>query len=148
MSLYSYNAWFGVQQTPAFQLSICKLLDPRCCSKQYQLPCDWSYLLFPALLFGLIVVWPSLIEFWVDCCCRNVGLSFCPLQERIWQKWFSTQSWLTMEGFITEFGNLVSLIVIRDWKPRHIDWRSNHSLLDTNSFLFSLVWASHSTINL
>lgn len=151
MPHFGRNCFFfisHVQQTPfCYSFAEFQIIDSL---HRHQLPCSLgeATYFFPALLFGLIVVWPNLIEFCVNCCCRNVGLSFCPLQERTWQKWFSTQSWLMIAGFITELGNLVSLIATRACKPRHIDWRSNQSLLEINSFLFSLVWASHCTINL
>lgn len=92
---------------------------------------------FPALLFLLMTVCPNLMEFCVDSCWWLVGLLFCPLQALTWQKWFSTQSWFTMAGLITELGNFCILICTIDWNPKHIDCKSNQSLLDTNLLLSS-----------
>ena len=84
-------------------------------------PCfDW-----PALLLRLIVVCPYLTVFWADSCNLHVGLLFCPLQALIWQKWFSTRSWLIMAGLITAWGYSFNLIETNAWKPNIIDCRSN-----------------------
>ena len=61
-------------------------------------------LALPTLLLRLIVVCPKHIEFCADSCCRYVGLLFCLLHERTWQKWLSTPSWLTRAGLILMLG--------------------------------------------
>ena len=76
---------------------------------------------------------PNLIEFWADSWSLYVGSLFCPLQDLVWQKWFSTPSWLTSHGLIEELGNFESLIFAIALKPWVMDWRSNHSLLEMNS---------------
>lgn len=92
-----------------------------------------SYLPFPALHFVLMGCCPNRIEFSADSWSLYAGLLFCPLQDLVWQKWFSTPSWLTSHGLIEEFGNFESLIFTMALKPWVIDWRSNHSLLEMNS---------------
>ena len=67
-----------------------------------------------------------------DSCNLYVGLLFEPLHDLVWQKWFSTPSWLTSHCLITELGNFVNLIFTTDLKPWTIDWRSNQSLLEMN----------------
>ena len=101
----------------------------------------------PALLFRLIVVCPNLMEFCVDCCLRYVGLLFCPLHDLTWQKWFSTQSWLTNAGFITDEGNWVSFVATIALNPRHMHWISNQSFEETKLLLFWEVSSLQSIIN-
>ena len=76
---------------------------------------------------------PNRIEFWADSWSLYVGLLFCPLHDLVWQKWFSTPSWLTSHGLIVELGNFESLIFTMALKPWVMDWRSNHSLFEINS---------------
>lgn len=86
----------------------------------------------PALLFLLIVVCPYRMEFWADSWRWYVGLLFCPLQARTWQKWFSTQSWLTIAGLIGAWGNFFNLIETIDKKPRIMDCKSKNNLFEKN----------------
>ena len=59
-----------------------------------------------------------------------MGLSFCPLHDLTWQKWFSMQSWFTIAGFITECGNFNNFTLIIELKPRHIACKSKWSFAD------------------
>lgn len=100
----------------------------------------------PTLLFLLITVCPNRIEFCVDCCWLYVGLLFWPLQDLTWQKWFSTQSWLTMAGLMHECGKYWSFTFTRAWKPRHIDRISNHNLLEIKDELSTELFSLQSNI--
>ena len=87
----------------------------------------------PVLLFLFTIDCPKMTKFWVLCVSWYVGFSFWRLAPRSCEKWFSTKSWLTMAGFITDPGNRDSFSLITEVKPRIIDWMPNHSLADTNS---------------
>lgn len=77
-----------------------------------------------------------LIVFCVHCVSWYVGCSFWPPAFRSCEKWFSTMSWLTIAGFITNPGNLESFSFTTVVKPRIIDCKSNHHFDETNSLPF------------
>lgn len=134
--------------TPGSCFPFCCFFTLGHCSSQASLFLLLMLFLFnPALLLQLIVVWPYLMEFWVASCCLNVGLLFCPLQDRTWQKWFSTQSWLIMAGLITDCGNFLSLYAVMARNPRIMDCMSNHNLDDRKWSFFSIVSCLHSFMN-
>lgn len=96
-------------------------------------PENESFFVLPVLHFLFIVVWPKITEFRVPWTVWYVGLLFCPLAPRSWLKWFSTTSWLTIAGLISDPGKWANFDFTMEIKPKTIDCKSNQVFSDKNS---------------